>query len=172
MERQWGTLADSTTTMMHHWNASPSSRGMVMRTVVYLHNRLPTLAVIGGTCGIPCTLLFGHKGCHPPRLGYKRQHSGDFHPSLSHHQSYITRGHRYRPTTRTYPPPYGQRMLVPPYPRLHELPIRIPTSHPPRHILLNHTPPQSTMQIRHPHPSRQNQRTQQLYRQRPRRRSR
>jgi hypothetical protein len=88
-------------------------------------------------------LLPPWSGCHPPRLGYTRQVSGDLHPSFSHHQPCRNRGQRYRPTTRTHPPLYDQRMTVPPYPRLHELQIRLPPSHPPRHTRLNHTHPQT-----------------------------
>jgi hypothetical protein len=108
--------------------------------------------------------------CHLPRLGHKSESSGDLHPFLSHYQSCGTRGHRHMPPTRSYPPPHGQCMLPPHrHTRLYVLPNRLSTSHPPRHIGLHNTHPQDSLQLWHPSRPRQNQSTQPLNRQRPRR---
>jgi hypothetical protein len=52
-ERQWASLADSTTAMMQHANCPSKYWGLAMRTVVYLRNRLPTPVASGGSGGVP-----------------------------------------------------------------------------------------------------------------------
>jgi hypothetical protein len=45
--------------MLKHVNYPTKYRGLDMRTVVYLRNRLPTRAASGGSAGVPFTILHG-----------------------------------------------------------------------------------------------------------------
>jgi hypothetical protein len=59
MERQWATLADSATAMLHHANCPAKYWGLAMRTATYLRNRLPSPVASGGSGGVPYTVLHG-----------------------------------------------------------------------------------------------------------------
>jgi hypothetical protein len=58
-----------------------------------------------------------------------------------------------------------------PYPRLHALPLRLSTPHPPRNPKIHHPHPSHPMHFRHPHTPRQNRCTQPLSRKQSRRRA-
>jgi hypothetical protein len=137
-------------------------------SLVYSPQPVPLWGRHDPTCNypfpIPTRLLASWSGRNPPCHGYSRQNNGEYHSPLPDNYPCGNFGHRYRPLTRSYPPPYSQRMLAMPYPRIHALLHCLPTPHSPQNHRIEHTPPTYPLHIKHPHSPRQKQSIQPLSR--------